>query len=82
VPAIQTYIFNICIGQDMTALKMAIVNEEIDVNQGHLCNNATDCSYFMLSCRYLRNIKDNIIQVDSFLLRFIVDCMAEILFVF
>ncbi|EFX61237.1 ABC protein, subfamily ABCH, partial [Daphnia pulex] len=62
VPAIQTFIFNLCIGQDMTGLRMAIVNEEIDVNQGRLCNNATDCSYFMLSCRYLRNIKDNIIQ--------------------
>ncbi|XP_046645712.1 ABC transporter G family member 20-like isoform X2 [Daphnia pulicaria] len=63
VPAIQTFIFNLCIGQDMTGLKMAIVNEEIDANQGRLCNYATDCSYFMLSCRYLRNIKNNIIQV-------------------
>ncbi|XP_046456397.1 ABC transporter G family member 20-like isoform X2 [Daphnia pulex] len=63
LPATQTYIFNLCIGQDMTGLKMAIVNDEIDVNQSRLCNNATDCSYFMLSCRYLRNIKDNIIQV-------------------
>jgi hypothetical protein len=66
----------------MTGLKMAIVNDEIDVNQSRLCNNATDCSYFMLSCRYLRNIKNNIIQVDSFLLRFIIDCMAEMFFVF
>ncbi len=71
MPAIQTYIFNICIGQDMSALKMAIVNEEIDVNQGRLCNNATDCAYSMLSCRYLRYINNNIIQVDSFLLRFL-----------
>jgi hypothetical protein len=54
----------------MSALKMAIVNEEIDVNQGRLCSNATDCAYSMLSCRYLRYINNNIIQVDSFLLRF------------
>jgi hypothetical protein len=60
----------------MTGLKMAIVNEEIAVNQGRLCDYTTDCSYFMLSCRYLRNIKNNIIQVDSFLLRFTVDCLA------
>ena len=47
----------------MTDLKTAIVNDEIHVNEGRICNNVSDCSYSMLSCRYLRYVKENIIQV-------------------
>nr|CAH0113565.1 unnamed protein product [Daphnia galeata] len=65
LPAIQTALFNVTLGGEPTSVKMAIVNEELDLNQGRFCSNNTmiDCSYSMLSCRYLQYINDNIIQV-------------------
>ncbi|EFX70380.1 ABC protein, subfamily ABCH [Daphnia pulex] len=63
MPAFQAIVFNVTLGHEPTGLKMAIVNEEINPNQGRICNYSTDCSYSMLSCRFLRYIKDNIVQV-------------------
>ena len=63
LPAFQATVFNVTLGHEPKGLKMAIVNEELDPNQGRVCNYSTDCSYSMLSCRYLRYIKDNIVQV-------------------
>ncbi|XP_057369454.1 ABC transporter G family member 20-like [Daphnia carinata] len=63
LPALQASLFNVTLGHEPTGLRMAIVNDELDVNQGNVCNYTTDCDYSMLSCRYLRYIKDNIIQV-------------------
>ena len=64
LPAIQTVLFNVTLGGEPSYLKMAIVNEELDLSQGRVCiNNTMDCAYSMLSCRYLQYINDNIIQV-------------------
>ncbi|KAI9558265.1 ABC protein [Daphnia sinensis] len=63
LPAFQATIFNITLGREPKGLKMGIVNDEIDVSQDRVCNYTTDCTYSMLSCRYLRFIKDNIIQI-------------------
>ncbi|XP_046651593.1 ABC transporter G family member 20-like [Daphnia pulicaria] len=60
----QATVFSLTLGHDPTGLKLAIVNDELDPSQGRICSsNTTDCTYSMLSCRYLRYIKDNIIQV-------------------
>ncbi|XP_046459302.1 ABC transporter G family member 20-like isoform X2 [Daphnia pulex] len=63
LPAFQATVFNVTLGHEPKGLKMAIVNEELDPTQGRVCNYTTDCAYSMLSCRYLRYIKDNIVQV-------------------
>ncbi|KZS17644.1 ABC protein, subfamily ABCH [Daphnia magna] len=63
LPAFQATVFNVTLGHEPTGIKMAIVNDELNPSQGRVCNYSTDCSYSMLSCRYLRYIKDNIIQV-------------------
>jgi hypothetical protein len=66
LPAFQATVFNVTLGHEPKGLKMAIVNEELDPTQGRVCNYTTDCAYSMLSCRYLRYIKDNIVQVCYF----------------
>ncbi|XP_057380012.1 ABC transporter G family member 20-like [Daphnia carinata] len=63
LPAFQATIFNVTLGREPKGLKMGIVNDEVDASQGRVCNYTTDCTYSMLSCRYLRYIKDNIIQI-------------------
>lgn len=63
MPAFQAIVFNVTLGHEPTGLKMGIVNDELNPSQGRVCNYTTDCSYSMLSCRYLRYIKNNIIQV-------------------
>jgi hypothetical protein len=64
MPPFLSTVFNATLGHDPTGLKLAIVNDELDLSQGRICiSNTTDCTYSMLSCRYLRYIKDNIIQV-------------------
>jgi hypothetical protein len=68
LPAFQATVFNVTLGHEPTGLKMAIVNDELNPSQGRFCNYSTDCSYSMLSCRYLRYIKNNIIQVFAFYL--------------
>ncbi|KAI9558878.1 ABC protein [Daphnia sinensis] len=65
LPALQASLFNVTLGHEPTGLRMAIVNDELDISQGRVCNYTTDCEYSMLSCRYLRYIKDNIIQVTG-----------------
>ncbi|XP_032783716.2 ABC transporter G family member 20 [Daphnia magna] len=64
LPALQAFLSNVTLGHEPTGLRMAIVNDELDVNQGRVCNYTMDCVYSMLSCRYLRHLKDNIIQVE------------------
>lgn len=63
LPAFQATIFNVTLGHEPKDLKMAIVNDEVNSRQGQICNYTTDCSYSMLSCRYLRYVNKNIIQV-------------------
>ena len=63
MPAFQATVFNVTLGHEPTGLKIGVVNDELNPSQGRICNYSTDCSYSMLSCRYLRYIKDNIIQV-------------------
>ncbi|XP_032784335.2 ABC transporter G family member 20 [Daphnia magna] len=63
LPAFQATIFNMTLGREPKGLKMGIVNEEVDASLGRVCNYTTDCAYSMLSCRYLRYIKDNIVQI-------------------
>ncbi|KAK4007658.1 hypothetical protein OUZ56_012811 [Daphnia magna] len=63
LPLIQATIFNLTLGHEPTGLMVGIVNDEVEPSQGRLCNYTTACSYSMLSCRYLRYIRDNIIQV-------------------
>ncbi|KAI9558879.1 ABC protein [Daphnia sinensis] len=63
IPIFQSAVANITLGNEPTNLRMAIVNDEIDSGVGRVCTNATDCEYSMLSCRYLRYVSDNIIQV-------------------
>ncbi|XP_046645726.1 ABC transporter G family member 20-like [Daphnia pulicaria] len=63
LPALQAALFNVTLGHEPMGLKMAVVNEEIDSSLGRVCNYTTDCAYSMLSCRYLRYINNNIIQV-------------------
>jgi hypothetical protein len=64
LPALQAALFNVTLGHEPMGLKMAVVNEEIDSSLGRVCNYTTDCAYSMLSCRYLRYINNNIIQVE------------------
>jgi hypothetical protein len=45
---------------------MGIVNDELNLSQDRVCNYTKNCSYSMLSCRYLTFLKDNIIQVFSY----------------
>lgn len=66
MPIFQSAVANITLGNEPTGLRMAIVNDEVDLGVGRVCTNATDCEYSMLSCRYLRYISDNIIQVKYF----------------
>ncbi|XP_057368473.1 ABC transporter G family member 20-like [Daphnia carinata] len=61
IPAFQAIVFNVTLGHEPTGLKIAIVNDEL--SSGDTCNYTTACSYSMLSCRYLRYIKSNIIQM-------------------
>ncbi|EFX79372.1 ABC protein, subfamily ABCH [Daphnia pulex] len=64
MPPFLSTVFNATLGHDPTGLKLAIVNDELDPSQGRICSsNTTDCTYSMLSCRYLHYIKDKIIQV-------------------
>ena len=64
LPAAQAILFCLAIGRDPTFLKMAVVNDELDPSQGRVCNYTTDCTYSMLSCRYLRFIDNaTIVQV-------------------
>ncbi|KAI9558715.1 ABC protein [Daphnia sinensis] len=63
LPAFQATIFNVTLGHEPKNLKMAIVNDEVNSRQGQICNYTTDCSYSMLSCRYLRYVNKKIIQV-------------------
>lgn len=63
LPAFQATVFNVTLGHEPKDLKMAIVNDEVNSRQGQICNYTTDCSYSMLSCRYLRYVNKNIIQV-------------------
>ena len=61
LPAFQAVLFCAAIGRDPTSLKMAIVNDELDLSQGRICNYTTDCVQTMLSCRYLRFIDNTTI---------------------
>ncbi|EFX70382.1 ABC protein, subfamily ABCH [Daphnia pulex] len=63
MPAFQATVFNVTLGHEPKGLKIGVVNDELDPSQGRTCNYTTDCSYSMLSCRYLRYVKDNIIQI-------------------
>ncbi|KAI9553796.1 ABC protein [Daphnia sinensis] len=64
LPAIQVILSCLSLGGDLTHLKLAIVNEELDPSQGRVCNYTTTCTYSMFSCRYLRYIDNStIIQV-------------------
>ncbi|KAI9553798.1 ABC protein [Daphnia sinensis] len=63
LPLIQATVFNLTLGHEPTGLMVGIVNDEVDPSEGLLCNYTTACSYSMLSCRYLRYIRDNIVQV-------------------
>ena len=64
LPVMQTAIFCLAIGHDPTSLQIAVVNEELNPNQGRTCSYKTDCSHSMLSCRFLRSINnESIIQV-------------------
>lgn len=67
IPVFQSGIANITLGNEPTGLRMAIVNDEINPVLSRVCTNLTGCEYSMLSCRYLRYISDNIIQVYNFL---------------
>merc|ERR1712071_268738 len=52
------------IGRDPTFLKVAVVNEELDIDAGKICNYTTECKYYMYSCRYLRAIDNTtIVQI-------------------
>lgn len=65
LPPFQATVFNATLGQDPTGLKIGVVNDELDPNQDRTCNNyTTDCTYSLLSCRYLRYITSNIVQVS------------------
>lgn len=66
LPALQATIFNLTLGHEPRGLKMGIVNDELNSSQDRVCNYAKNCSYSMLSCRYLTFLKDNIIQVFSY----------------
>lgn len=65
LPSFQTILFCLAIGRDPSALKVAIVNEELDLRQNLVCNNTAtaNCSASMLSCRYLKSIHEMIEQV-------------------
>nr|QBM06389.1 ATP-binding cassette sub-family H-like protein 1 [Daphnia magna] len=64
LPANQVILSCLCIGGDLSFLKLAIVNDELDPSQGRVCNYTTTCTYSMFSCRYLRFIENTtIIQV-------------------
>ena len=73
LPPFQATVFNATLGQDPTGLKIGVVNDELDPNQDRTCNNyTTDCTYSLLSCRYLRYITNNIVQVSLHLLSCII----------
>lgn len=64
LPALQAILFCLAIGRDPTFLKVAVVNEELDLIEGRVCNYSADCSYSMSSCRYLRHLSnETILQV-------------------
>nr|CAH0102200.1 unnamed protein product [Daphnia galeata] len=63
LPALQATIFNLTLGHEPRGLKMGIVNDELNSSQDRVCNYTKNCSYSMLSCRYLTFLKDNIIQI-------------------
>nr|QBM06390.1 ATP-binding cassette sub-family H-like protein 2 [Daphnia magna] len=64
LPANQVILSCLSLGGDLTSLKLAIVNDELDPTQDRVCNYTTSCTYSMFSCRYLRFIDNTtIIQV-------------------
>mgnify|MGYP003353717310 CR=1 FL=1 len=67
LPAAQAILFCLAIGHDPTLLKVAIVNDELNLNAPHTTCDAhylTDCTYSMFSCRYLRYLSnETVIQV-------------------
>lgn len=68
LPANQVILSCLSLGGDLTSLKLAIVNDELDPTQDRVCNYTTSCTYSMFSCRYLRFIDNTtIIQVQHFL---------------
>lgn len=64
LPAVQAILFCLAIGRDPTFLKVAVVNEELDIEAGRVCNYTTECKYYMYSCRYLRALDNTtVVQV-------------------
>lgn len=64
LPAVQAVLFCLAIGRDPTFLKVAVVNEELDIEAGRVCNYTTECKYYMYSCRYLRALDNTtVVQV-------------------
>lgn len=65
LPALQAILFCLAIGRDPTFLKVAIVNDELNMGpEPRVCNYTTDCTYSMFSCRYLRHLNnETIVQI-------------------
>ena len=73
LPAVQAILFCLAIGHDPTFLKVAVVNDELNVKTGRTTCDAhylTDCTYSFFSCRYLRYLSnETVAQVSGEMFR-------------
>lgn len=74
LPAAQAFLFCLAIGHDPTFLRVAVVNDELNVKTGRTTCDAhylTDCTYSFFSCRYLRYLdNETVSQVSGAISRF------------
>ncbi|XP_026494519.2 ABC transporter G family member 23 [Vanessa tameamea] len=57
LPVMQVILFCLAIGRDPSGLRLAVVNDDVNVIDGNCPYNAS-CSMKNLSCRYLANLKN------------------------
>ncbi|KAJ8709889.1 hypothetical protein PYW08_009893 [Mythimna loreyi] len=61
LPVMQVILFCLAIGRDPSGLKLAIVNDDVRIIDGHCPYNAS-CSMKNLSCRYLDNLNNHTVK--------------------
>jgi hypothetical protein len=64
LPVMQVILFCLAIGRDPIGLHLAVVNHEL--NQTAICEYNEECSFKLLSCRYLQSLNNvTIIKVSE-----------------
>ncbi|XP_063228570.1 ABC transporter G family member 20-like isoform X2 [Bacillus rossius redtenbacheri] len=65
LPVMQVILFCLAIGRDPTGLHVAIVNHEMNYT-GEQCPIMTNCTFKLLSCRYIQHLKEDTIVKDYY----------------